>query len=58
MKVSAYILDLVQNPDFQTLLMLMISTTNNQIFNCGISKHRSGQVQPFIFFDPRALTRL
>ena len=50
------VLDLEPNPDFQ--IFLNISVTNDQIFNCNISKHSSGQELPFIFFELRAPTCL
>ena len=46
------ILDLEPNPCFQTFLI--ISKTYHRIFNCNISKRRSGQELPFIFFELRA----
>ena len=50
------ILDLEPNLCFQTLLI--ISKTYHRIFNCNISKRRSGQELPFIFFELRAPTCL
>ena len=50
------ILDLEPNPCFQ--IFLNISEINDRIFNCNISKRRSGQELPFIFFELRAPTCL
>ena len=50
------ILDLDANPCFQ--IFLNISKTYHRIFNCNISKRRSGQELPFIFFELRAPTCL
>ena len=50
--IQITILDLEPNPCFQTLLI--ISKTYYRIFNCDISKRRSGQELPFIFFELRA----
>ena len=50
------ILDLEANPCFQ--IFLNISKTYHRSFNCDISKRRSGQELPFIFFELRALTYL
>ena len=50
------ILDLEPNPCFQ--IFLNTFETTNRIFNCNISKRRSGQELPFIFFELRALTCL
>ena len=50
------ILHLEPNPCFQ--IFLNISEANDRIFNCNISKSRSGQELPFIFFELRAPTRL
>ena len=54
--IQTTILDLEPNPCFQTLLI--ISKTYYRIFNCNISKHRTGQGLPFIFFELRAPTCL
>ena len=50
------VLDLEPNPCFQ--IFLNISKINDQIFNRNISKRRSGQELPFIFFELRAPTCL
>ena len=50
------VLDLEPNPCFQ--IFLNISKINDRIFNCNISKRRSGQELPFIFFELRAPTCL
>ena len=50
------ILDLEANPCF--MIFLNISKTYHRSFNCDISKRRSGQELPFIFFELRALTYL
>ena len=50
------VLDLEPNPCFQ--IFLNISEINDRIFNCNISKRRSGQELPFIFFELRAPTCL
>ena len=55
-RIRITILDLEPNPCFQTFLN--ISEINYRIFNCNISKRRSGQELPFIFFELRALTCL
>ena len=54
--IQIQILDLEANPCFQ--ISLNISKTYNQIFNCNISKRRSGQELPFICFKLRAPTCL
>ena len=54
--IQIHILDLEANPCFQ--IFLNISKTYNQIFSCNISKRRSGQELPFIFFELRAPTCL
>ena len=55
-RIQITILDLEANPCFQ--IFLNISKTYHRIFNCDISKRRSGQELPFIFFELRALTCL
>ena len=50
------ILDLEANPCFQ--IFLNISKTYHRSFTCDISKRRSGQELPFLFFELRALTYL
>ena len=50
------VLDLEPNPCFQ--IFLDTSETNDRIFNCSISKRRSGKELPFIFFELRAPTCL
>ena len=50
------VLDLEPNPCFQ--IFLNISETYYRIFNCNISKRRSGQELSFIFFELRAPTCL
>ena len=50
------VLDLEPNPCFR--IFLNISAINDRIFNCNISKRRSGQELPFIFFELRAATCL
>ena len=50
------VLDLEPNPCFQ--IFLNISYINDRIFNCNLSKRRSGQELPFIFFELRAPTWL
>ena len=50
------ILDLEANPCCE--IFLNISKTYHQSFNCDISKRRSGQELPFIFFELRAPTCL
>ena len=54
--IQITILDLEPDPCFQTLLI--ISKTYNRIFNCSISKCRSGQELPFISFALRTSTYL
>ena len=54
--IRIIILDLEANPCFQSFLN--ISNTYHRIFNCNISKRRSGQELPFIFFELRAPTCL
>ena len=51
-RIRITILDLKPNPDFQTFLI--ISKAYHRIFNCNISKRRSGEELPFIFFELRA----
>ena len=55
-RIQITILDLEANPCFQ--ISLYISKTYHRIFNCDISKRRSGQELPFIFFELRAPTCL
>ena len=50
------VLDLEPNPCFW--IILNISEINDRIFNCNISKRRSGQELPFIFFELRVATCL
>ena len=55
-RIRITVLDLEPNPCFQ--IFLNISEINDRIFNCNISKRRSGQELPFIFFELRAVTCL
>ena len=55
-RIRITILDLEPDPCFQ--IFLNISETNYRIFNCNMSKRRSGQELPFIFFVLRAPTCL